>query len=95
MEAVGAQQVDVTKFAVLDAVEQFPAGAAVAAHQADTDLEILFLGLLIEGEHALGGDAVRADRFFHEHVQAALDRFLVMHPAEGARGGEDDHVACV
>ena len=31
MEAVGAQQVDVTKFAVLDAVEQFPR-AAMAAH---------------------------------------------------------------
>ena len=93
MEAVGAQQVDVAEFTVLDAVEEFAAGAAVAAHEANADLEILLLGQVVEGEHAPGGGAVRAERLLHENIQPLVDGFFVMHPAEGAGRGEDDDVA--
>ena len=80
--------------AVLDAVEQLAAGLAVAAHQADADLEVLLLGLFAQGEHLAraSGPSTR-DRLFHEDVEALLDGVGEVHPAEGRRRGEDHHVA--
>ena len=69
------------------------AGLAVAAHQADADLEVLLLRLLAQGEHLAGGRAVDGDRLLHEGIEALLDRVAEMHPAEGRRRGEDDDVA--
>ena len=44
------------------------AGLAVAAHQADADLEVLLRRLLAQREHLPGGRAVDGDRLLHEDV---------------------------
>ena len=78
---------------LVDAVEQLAADGAVPAHQADADLEALLLGLLAELEHLPRAGAVHGDRLLHEDVQPLGDGVGEVDPAEGRRGGEDDHVA--
>ena len=91
--AVGPQHDDVADLAVLDPVEQFLPRLAVAAHQADADLEVLLLRLFAQGQHPAGRRAVDRDRLLHEGVDALLDRVAEVDPAEGRRRGEDDDVA--
>ena len=66
---------------------------AVAAHQADADLEVLLHRFLGQLEHLPRGRAVDRDRLLHEDVQALLDGVGEVHPAEGRRRGEDRDVA--
>ena len=69
------------------------ARVAVAAHQADADLEALLLRLLAQGHHPAGRRPIDGDRLLHEGIDSLLDGVGEVHPAEGRRGGQDHHVA--
>ena len=51
-----------TDFTLLNAVEELATDAAVAAHEADGDLQVLCLGLFAQGEHPASGRTVHGDR---------------------------------
>ena len=93
LHAITAKEEEVADFAVLDALVKLLQVAAMAGHEAHADFEILFHGLLGEGEHAAGTWAVARERLFHENVDAFFDGVLEMDPAEGERSGEDGDVA--
>jgi hypothetical protein len=92
VHAIAAHTNDVAGLAVADAVEEFATDAAMAAHQANADLDPLLQRLLVQVEHAAGGRAIDSDGLLHEHVDALFNGILVVHPAEGRRGGEDGDV---
>ena len=77
----------------LDPLEQLLAGAAVADHQADADLQVLLLRRFAEFQHPPGGGTVHRHRLLHEDVQALVDGVAELHPAEGGRRREDRDVA--
>ena len=93
LHSVAAQQVDLAKLTVLNALVEFLHRMAVPRHEADPDLEVFCVGLLGHLQHAARSRAVCGDRLFHEHVEALLDGVLKVHPAEGERRGKNCDVA--
>ena len=93
VHAIGPHRDQVADRAVGDSLVQLLAGVAVADHEADRHLQILFVGLLREVEHALGRYAVGDDRLFHEDVESAVDGVLEVQPAKRERSGQDRDVA--
>ena len=91
-QAASPQQHQVADFTVLDALEQFLPGFAMAHHQSHADLEVLLVGLLRQSEHLLRGGRVHGHGFLHENVQPLLDGVAEMHPTEGRGRGEDGDV---
>jgi len=89
---VGLQQHDVADGAPLELLQQLGAGDAVAAHQANADLQPRLDRLLAELEHAAAARAVHRDRLLHEDVDALLNGVGEVDPAKGRRRGQDDHV---
>ena len=93
VHAVGPHGDQVADLAVADSLVQFLATAAMANHQTDATLQILFVRLLGQVEHPLGGWAVGNERLFHEHVESAIDGVLEVNPAKRERCGQDRDVA--
>ena len=79
--------------AVLDALEEFAPGHAMAAHQADADLQTLLARQLAEREHLAGARPVDGGGLLHEGVEPALDRVAELDPAERGGGGQQDDPA--
>ena len=88
----GARVVELADGSVLDPFDGFEVTEFVTALEADTDFEVLFLGVFCCSENAPDSDGIEGDRFFHEDVFSLFDGFLEHGGAEGARGGEDDDV---
>jgi hypothetical protein len=71
----------------------FLAGAAVANHQAHTNLEVLARGQFTEFEHTLRGRPVDGHGLLHKRMQAPIDGVLEVDPAESGWRPEDHDAA--
>ena len=90
--SVSSQHVQFAQFPILDPLEQFATSFAVAAHQADADLQVLLDRLFVQGQHLASTGPVDSRGLFHENVQAAIDRVLEMDPAKRDGSRQDDDV---
>jgi hypothetical protein len=68
----------------VDAFDGLDLFGIVTKLQADDDFPVLLVGQLVGFHHAAVARGIDADRLFHEHVFAGLDRRLVLH---GAKAG--------
>ena len=91
--AVGPERDQFTSLACLQPVEEFSSPWAVAAHQADADLEFLLVGFRRQIDDPPGARPIDCNRLLHEDMEAFLDRILKMRRPERGRGGEDRDVA--
>ena len=91
--AVAMEGDQVSGLAVLQAVEQFAAGLAVAAHQPHAHLQVFGVGLGGQLDDPLGARSVDRDRLFKERVHALLDGIGEVGRAKADRRRADRDVA--
>ena len=70
---VAAKRDQLARFAVAQPLKEFAAAVAVAAHQTDSNLHALLVGLSREVEHAPGARPIDGDWLLHEGVHALFD----------------------
>ena len=63
LHPVGPKVEDFSDFSIFDPSIKLSARLAVTAHQTNSDLEVLLLGLFIKLKHLAGGVAIRRDGF--------------------------------
>ncbi len=93
VHAVAAHGDDVADLAELDALEEFAARVAVAAHQPHAYLEVLVDRLIRQREHLARARPVHRDGLFHEDVEALVNSVFEVNPAKRRGRGQDHDVA--
>ena len=89
---VDAHRDDLADRAVVNPPQGFQVRSLMVALQADTNLQLLFLGDLVGLQHLPDTGGIDGHRLFHEDVLAGLHGVFEMDRTEAGRRGEDDQI---